>query len=393
MNIIICGLQFGDESKGSVTDYFCRKLDPKCVIRYCGGFQAGHFNQLPKESPYNGVSHIFSQFGSGTFAGISTYYGPNCIFELFAWIVENDKLVEKKAVPDFVLDKHCLVTTVYHRILNQIKSFYDKFGSCGVGIGETRRYWLDYGNDSIFAYDLLDTSNLLEKLRLMKARISEEVTRWSYCTDIFTKRLIKELDDFTPEFLFNQYKKALKEHLGHDLWISSFNKEFDGDYNYDDLVFEGSQGVLLDENYGWKPPHVTWSTTTPKHAFDFMEEYDLNRKKNIVVGVIKSYMTRHGQGPFPSEQDIGVKNEGGTIPTQFNGGMRYGLLDLPLLSYAVSVAKPDCLFVNCMDEFPGMIFEGKPIKCSKEELLHRLNEICPVKYVGYGPTFMDKKEI
>jgi adenylosuccinate synthase len=381
MYYIIYGGMLGDESKGSVVDYLCQSISPKYVIRYCGAHQCGH-----RVLYSNGLSHIFSQFGSGTFAGIPTYYGPHCIFELFSWIVEKNHLCSKGIYnPEFYLDKDCLITTVYHRILNRIKETVrlDKHGSCGVGIGETRKYWIDYGLDSIFAKDLLDKSNLLHKLRLMSYRLKEEVSHWTK-----TSSLLKEFDDFSPEFLYNQYE-AMEV---HNLNICSpsdlkFNES-------DNLIFEGSQGLLLDENYGFHP-HTTWSTVTPKHAFDFIDQLGLDRKKSQVIGVIRSYMTRHGAGPFPSECQLDIKNDGGTINTPFNGNMRYGLLDMKLLEYSVKIAKPDCLFINCMDEYPGQLYfkEGVVQYLSKNEFLEEVGNICKVGYLGYGPTYLDKVKL
>lgn len=381
---IIVDLAYGDTGKGSVVDYFCGTDSPKYVIRYCGGFQCGHKVQLP-----DGTFHIFSQFGSGTLAGVPTYYGPHCIFELFSWIAEKNHLHEKGIHdPKFYLDKNCLVATVYHRILNQVKENYrsekEKHGSCGVGIGETRRYWIDYGLDSIFAKDLLDRSNLLQKLRLMSYRIREEL-RTCYKSD----RLVKEFDSFSPEFLYNQYSKTLKEE--HGLWITSPRNIFPND----NLVFEGSQGVLLDENYGFHP-YTTWSTVTPKHAFNLVDQLGLDREKCQVIGVIRSYMTRHGAGPFPSEcDDLGIKNDGGTVETPFNGKMRYGLLDLNLLEYSTKIVSPDLLFVNCMDEFPGKIRDvwGSTCHINDGELLRNLEYFCKVGYLGYGPTHLDKVKL
>jgi adenylosuccinate synthase len=200
---------------------------------------------------------------------------------------------------------------------------------------------------------------------------------------------LKEFDDFSPEFLFNQYE-AMEV---HNLNICS-----PSDLNFnesDSLIFEGSQGLLLDENYGFHP-HTTWSTVTPKHAFDFIDQLGLDRKKCQVVGVIRSYMTRHGAGPFPSECELGIKNDGGTVDTPFNGKMRYGLLDLELLDYSIKVAKPDVLFINCIDEYPNSVYDSltkQTYEWDKDKMLSEVGSLCKVGYLGNGPTYLDKVKL
>ena len=67
--ILLGGLGFGDEGKGATVDYLTRHFGADMVIRYNGGHQAGHRVQLP-----DGTSHVFSQFGSGYFAGANTHH-------------------------------------------------------------------------------------------------------------------------------------------------------------------------------------------------------------------------------------------------------------------------------------------------------------------------------
>ena len=171
--IITVGLGFGDEGKGATVDFLCRKMKSDLVFRYCGGSQCGHNVELP-----GGLRHCFSQFGSGTLAGVKTYVGPNVIIYPEALRNEAEHLKEL-GVKDpmsmisidpmsmISIDPNCLVTTTFNRTINRLREISrgkNKHGSCGHGIGETRNYWLKYGQDAVFAKDLYHWRILYEKL-------------------------------------------------------------------------------------------------------------------------------------------------------------------------------------------------------------------------------------
>jgi adenylosuccinate synthase len=116
------------------------------------------------------------------------------------------------------------------------------------------------------------------------------------------------------------------------------------------VIFEGAQGVLLDEWRGFHP-HTTWSTTTLANADALLAEagYDGTLSR---VGITRAYATRHGAGPMPSE-DAALT---AALPDARNGlhpwqqGFRAGWLDLVLLRYAVEVVgRLDGLAVTCLD--------------------------------------------
>ena len=173
--IITVGLGFGDEGKGATIDHLARRLDADLVVRYCGGSQAGHNVQLP-----DGRRHTFSQFGAGTLARAErpsrTYLGPNVVIDPPALLREARHLAELGVDdPTALVTVHprCLVATVWHRALNQLREMArgaDRHGSCGQGIGEARSYWLRHGEDAVFAADLRDPHVLRAKLELLRQR-------------------------------------------------------------------------------------------------------------------------------------------------------------------------------------------------------------------------------
>jgi len=118
-------------------------------------------------------------------------------------------------------------------------------------------------------------------------------------------------------------------------------------------VFEGAQGVLLDEKYGFFP-HVTKSNTTFENAIAILEEseFDGDIKK---VGVIRAYYTRHGQGPFPSERRSLYLPDLHNGTGRWQGEFRVGVFDEVLARYALRVVKGvDMLIMTCVDRLFGM---------------------------------------
>ena len=172
------------------------------------------------------------------------------------------------------------------------------------------------------------------------------------------------------------------------------------------VVFEGSQGILLDERYGWFP-HVTYGDMTPRNALDIIG--DAPRK---VIGVTRSYQTRHGAGPFPSEGTFDI-DETDNGYGEWAGHFRTGLLDVPTLARARCEIEADEIAVSHMDRYPrAFIYDWKdrtpmrgssqPVpsgpllrdRRSNDEFLREieLRSITPVTVTGYGPTTEEWKD-
>jgi len=102
------------------------------------------------------------------------------------------------------------------------------------------------------------------------------------------------------------------------------------------VIFEGAQGLLLDKQHGFHP-YTTWSDTTPRGAFALLSD----ASDTEVIGISRTYATRHGVGPLPTEGHLSremVRDDDN--PTgKFEGTMRVGCLDLEMLSYALDVCR------------------------------------------------------
>lgn len=350
--IITVGLGFGDEGKGAWVDFLCREYKADLVVRYSGGSQCGHNVQLP-----DGTRHSFSQYGAGTFAGANTYLGPNVIINPYA--LQKEKEALQKFVPDvgrrLLIHPKCLVSTIFHQWMNRLRELSRspdpndprRHGSCGHGIGETRGYWLRYGEDAVFAEDLGKPRVLMAKLELLKQRLLAEAAEFAHKIepDPVEQHNIKMLNPVHETLVLDGLAKTC-------MTLSLHVQDFET------VVFEGAQGVLLDEYYGFHP-YTTWSTVTPQHALEMA--YDMV-DECCLLGLTRTYMTRHGAGPLPTyNKDLTAKmTDPGNPFNPWQGDMRYGYLDIPLLRYAVEACggTVDGVLVSHLDQCPDRAWGG-----------------------------------
>jgi adenylosuccinate synthase len=414
--IITVGLGFGDEGKGATVDLLTRQYNADLVVRYCGGSQAGHNVQLP-----DGCRHTFSQFGAGTLAATPrrprTYLGPNVIIDPPALLREAQHLAELGVdQPTGLLTIHprCLVTTPWLKILNQLRELArgdEKHGSCGQGIGEARHYWLKHGEDAVFAADLHEIHVLRHKLELQRQRALLECQDFIY--RISTDSL-REMDiwDLNAEAVACDLNEAARAGVLIDAEFPECHT----------AIFEGAQGVLLDEYRGFHP-HTTWNTVTAHHAWEMVHQ--MGAEAVAVLGITRAYTTRHGEGPLPTfSPELTTRLEDPGNPwNRWQGSQRCGWLDLPLLRYAAEVAGPlDGIVVNHLDqiretecqvceayrnatlspsEAPQLSWQSQLTQqlrqadtvlspATPDRIVGLLNEIAPVIITGFGPTHEER---
>lgn len=421
--IVTFGMGFGDEGKGACVDYLSRQYigcNP-LVVRYTGGSQCGHAVVLP-----DGRSHIFSQFGSGTLAGVDTYLGPHMIINpIYMWREANH--LKELGITDpykmLYIHPHSLIATKYHIAMDQALSY--KNHTCGHGIGVTRQYWINYGLDAITYNDLFDKNVLLYKLDLLRNRMLADInTRMSKAqyplgtidSTEKQKAFSFAIDSLSisPYIVAHELFSQLK--ISRDRMISELPHN-------DVCIFEGAQGVLLDEWVGFNP-YTTWSTVTSDYADSLIQQ--CNSDATVVkIGCTRPYMTRHGFGPFPTYCSDLSFNEPHNPFNDYQGDFKYGHLDLVLLKYAQSMAKADYLAVSHLDQmqygFHGYVdsydqdiglpdskrcdiatmnscayklrnvsFDTKSLT-SKEHLLELFETVARVIILGNGPTYLNRE--
>jgi adenylosuccinate synthase len=408
--VITVGLGFGDEGKGAAVDFLTRKLGADLVVRYCGGSQAGHNVQLP-----DGQRHTFSQFGAGTLAPDPprTYLGPNVVIDPLALAREARHLAElgvREPARLLTIHPRCLVATPWLQILNRLKELSRgdaRHGSCGQGIGEARSYWLRYGEDAVFTADLRRLDVLRHKLELQRQRILLELQDH---IDRVDADALREFDlwEHNAEAVACDLHEATPDGLTIDATVPEFRT----------AIFEGAQGVLLDEYRGFHP-HTTWSTVTPHHAWELV--HVMNVEAVAVLGITRAYTTRHGEGPLPtfSAELTERLQDRGNPWNAWQGSLRCGCLDLPLLRYAAAAAGPlDGIVVNHLDQVregecrvceayrnvtltpaaaPQLSWQGRmseelrrtePVlsPATPDRIVRLLGELAPVVATGSGPT-------
>lgn len=353
--ILVADLGYGDAGKGSIVDYLTRTTDVHTVVRYNGGAQAAHNVVTPE-----GRHHTFAQFGSGTFIpGVRTHLSRFMMVHPLAMFAEERHLRTLGIYDAFdrlSLERGALVTTPFQQSANRIREIargHGRHGSCGMGIGETMSDWLNHGPQVLFAGDLGSRATVVKKLKFL--RDAKQAQLKDVLTDISDADMVggelKILNDpsaiETTADIYKHFSELVDivepDHLGKILDRSGT------------AIFEGAQGVLLDEWYGFFP-YNTWSTLTYKNADTLLSENNFTGE-TVKLGLVRAYATRHGAGPFVTEdKDLTVQvqdrhNENNHWQREF----RVGYLDFVALRYALAVTgRIDGLVITNLDRMDAV---------------------------------------
>lgn len=352
---ITVDLGFGDAGKGSIVDFLTRSEQAHTVVRYNGGAQAGHRVVSGGADP---GEHVFAQFGSGTLAGAATHLSRFMLVEPLAMLEEARHLEHLgfEAFGQTTIDERALVITPFQRAINRLRELArgsGRHGSCGMGVGETMADYLQYGERVLFVGELARPQLLRTKLEFLRSANLAKV-RDLPANVLASEQGVEELaplvEDDWYDWLVDAYggfarhaKIVPGRHLSTILQRSGT------------VVFEGAQGVLLDEWHGFHP-HTTWSTTTLENADRLLREAGYYGDV-IRIGITRAYATRHGAGPLVTE-DMALTR---ALPDATNRagawqqGFRAGWLDLVMLRYAIEVTgELDMLAVTCLDRLSDL---------------------------------------
>lgn len=358
----VIGLGFGDEGKGLVTNYLCLQNPEALVVRYSGGQQAGH--TVVKDDK----RHVFSNFGSGTLNGNPTYWSQYCSVDPIGIYNELQTLLRINIKPNLYIYLKCPVTTPYEKH-SLGRSITD--GTCGTGVGQT--FQREENHYSLLFEDLFIPTILEIKLDLIK----------EYYKDICGLISQEEIDVFL--YCVNKVINSKYIHL-------SFNIPKD-----QDIIFEGSQGLLLDQNIGFFP-HVTRSNTGSKNILE-LNTYPYGTSELEYFMVTRAYQTRHGNGPMTHFEDFChiIANPLETnVSNKFQGDFRVSLLDLDLLEYGmkkdgmVYKNKIESLVITCLDQLEDyyFVYKGKVVKCFDEkDFIEKVSQI-----LGFINVYISKSD-
>jgi adenylosuccinate synthase len=321
---IVTDIGYGDCGKGSTVDYLARQ-GSSLVVRHNGGPQAGH-NVVTDD----GVHHCFSQYGSGTLAGATTFLSRFMFINPLNMMLEAEHLSALGVTPSVFVDADCVLITPWHTAINRLEELSrgdSRHGSCGQGVGVAVKQFLDVQGLSVKVKDIADTAfwPRLEAVRMYLEKtykhLSGNTPEWKAIQD-----------DELPHYLVYRFRRWLESVR---VVPSSHLKSLIQAHEH--TIFEGAQGVLLDQDYGFHP-HTTWSTCTHDNALTLLKDANITDQV-IRLGVLRTVTTRHGEGPHPTE-DIALTerwSEPHNTHGAWQGAFRVGHLDLVAHRYAVKV--------------------------------------------------------
>ena len=333
--IVITGTQWGDEGKGKIVDYLASKADT--VVRYQGGCNAGHtvvaggeeykLRLLPSGILYKGTHNIIAN-------GVA--------FDPEVCLQEMDALAARGIdVSNIRISDRAHVVMPYHRLMDGIGDAQrgaDKIGTTGRGIGPC---YMDRDNRiGIRVCDLMDADEFGRKLRINLAAKNSELFSFYDHKPLSYEEILAEYLDYA----------ARLRPLVTDT-IPLINEEIAAGRK---ILFEGAQATMLDIDYGTYP-YVTASH--PISGGVTIGAGVAPKKIDKVVGVVKAYCTRVGEGPFPTEQcnEIGtrLREAGHEFGTVTGRPRRTGWLDAVVVRHAGLLSGIDYMAVTRLDILDG----------------------------------------
>jgi len=352
---VVIGANYGDEGKGLITDFLASETEKPLVIRHNSSAQAGHTVITPDRR-----RHVFHHVGSGAFTGASTFLSQ---FFVAHPMLLNEELTALEALdvtPTLYVDPRTTVVVPYDVLINQLAEDArgdGRHGSCGIGFGEAVERNLR-PRFAIRVRDFKQPEWVFDRLRAIR--------------DGWVPRRLRTLDLTIPE--------DRREMFTGDavLWrwmedMSAFRERTvmvePGELPPGAPIFEGAQGLLLDED-GADFPHVTRSKTGLANAVRTAQEAGIERLD--VTYVTRAYLTRHGAGPLANELPSAPEGveDATNQPNAFQGSLRFAWLDLDSLAERIrkdmniraqGIAINAQIAVTCLDQLDEIsyIIEGK----------------------------------
>lgn len=402
----VVGANYGDEGKGLVTDFLAASSSGRVlVVRANGGAQAGHTVTLP-----DGRRHVFHHLGSGTLAGADTFLGRH--FAVHPMLFRG----EIEAVYDMVradvtggstghgvvmIDGRAAVTTPYDMMLNQFAEEARggaRHGSCGLGFGETvERHQHDHVRLTAAMLESMGDEALRGLLdRIRKDWVPQRAAALGFAltqdqTDLVANDAI--LDRYVEDCRFLIAKSLI---LAPRQAVAMV----------DEVIFEGAQGLLLDQG-GRDFPHVTRSHTGLVNVVEIAMEAGITALD--VTYVTRCYLTRHGAGPLAHEiagKPWPTVVDATNIPNAWQGSLRFAWLDVDRM--AVEIARDLArarslqptieiahgLAVTCLDQASGpvtVVHQGRSFAERVQDLPAHLADATGAAWVlvSDGPSRAD----
>ena len=331
-NVTVVGAQWGDEGKGKIVDWLSEKAD--VIIRFQGGHNAGHTLVV------EGVTYKLKLLPSGIVRKKKiSIIGNGVVIDPWA-LLDEIKQIEKLGIKinskNLYIAENATLILPLHRELDGIREDAkntENIGTTRRGIGPA--YEDKVGRRGIRVMDLADKKNLSKKIDMVLFH-HNSIRKGLKKKLINKKKLLDDLNKVSSKIL--KYSQPVWKK------INEFKK------NKKIIVFEGAQGMLLDIDHGTYP-FVTSSNTVAGAASagsgcgpDTI---------NYILGIVKAYTTRVGEGPFPTELKNAIGNKIGTIGKEFgtvtNRKRRCGWFDAVLVKQSCAISGSNGIALTKID--------------------------------------------
>jgi adenylosuccinate synthase len=386
----VIGSGYGDEGKGLMTDYLAFREAVPAVVRTNGGAQAGHSVQTP-----DGRRHVFHHIASGALAGAATHLSQFFVSHPLFFMRERKVILDLGGNAAVSIDPRSIITTPYDMMINQVMENARggaRHGSCGMGFGEA----IERNLNDEFALAVGDFEKGADHIRETLDRIRME---W------VPERLARLGVDTMPELEADLLASAdlVERFIGDcaSFW-NAISVRSDATLG-SGVLFEGAQGLLLDQDYG-AFPHVTRSNTGLKNMVSVAREAEIGRID--VTYMTRAYATRHGAGPFGYEDAqtswlsmVDPTNQ----PNDWQGTIRTAPLDVDAVSSAIrhdlgfggnGIEVSASIGISCVDQVAARMQVGVGGELVEIDRA-RLSEVVmaasglEVSRLSFGPTRAD----
>ena len=336
-NVVVVGAQWGDEGKGKIVDWLTSKVDG--VVRFNGGNNAGHTIVV------NGNKTVLRLIPSGVMhPTMQCYLGNGVVFSPSAFFSELDQLKEHgmDAESRLHVSGNCALLMPYHVALDHARENNlgkKKIGTTGRGIGPA--YEDKVARRTVRVADLYNVPFFEERVRTALEYHNFELTHFLHAEALDPQKVIDEVLGFADRL------KPRVMDVSHTLnKLMAEGKQF---------LFEGAQGSMLDIDHGTYP-FVTSSNPTAGGACTGTGVGPT--KITRVIGVSKAYVTRVGEGPFPTElfgeEGEWLRAQGHEYGVTTGRPRRCGWFDAVVNRYAAQVNGLTDIVLTKLDVLTGL---------------------------------------
>ena len=367
-SIAVIGKNFGDEGKGYTCSCLASSLKKSLIIKHNGGGQAGHTVE-DSEGKWRFIHH---QIGAGAEYHVPTLFADSFMPDLFQLGKEVKAFTELFGFqPILYSEKNARITTIDDVLLNmgaEVARGKNRHGSCGMGIEEcVQRNAAGYGI-TVKELAKMSKQDLLDRLKQIRKEYTERRSKILGIIAPASSKAMKQSNLMNLSTASNPSNSSnisnpYYEMLNNETVLENFVEEVkenvklltlvDADRKwleeFQNLIFETGQGLLLDQDYEAYAPHLTSSKTGIHNPTIFLEKRGLSLEEAIYV--TRPYVTRHGNGPLPCEVDRselpGVGEDLTNRPNEWQGTLRYAKHESLEAFFAPVLRDRDS--VNCLE--------------------------------------------